>query len=64
MQFESLAALWEMQGHGPYVWTAYGIAAVVLMAIIWVPLARRRRFLRQQRQAETLRQLRRNQPTA
>lgn len=52
MQFDSLAELWAMGGHGPFVWSAYAIALMVLIGIVWAPWARRRRFLAQQRQIE------------
>lgn len=56
MQFDSLAALWSMQGHGPFVWSAYAIAAATLIALVWLPLQRQRRFFRDQRLAERRRQ--------
>ena len=40
MYFESLRAAWEMAGHGPFVWSAYGITAVVVIALIGLPLQR------------------------
>lgn len=49
MQFDSLSAIWAMGGHGPFVWSAYTIAAVTLIAIIVAPLQRRRRFFDEQR---------------
>lgn len=52
MQFDSLQAVWHMGGHGPYVWSAYLICAVVLALLVWAPLARRRRFLAEQRGIE------------
>jgi heme exporter protein D len=64
MQFESLAALWEMQGHGPYVWAAYAIALVVLVGVVWAPLARQRRFLNAQRLHEQRRVARQRQSDA
>lgn len=27
--------LWNMNGHGPYVWGAYGVAAALLAAEAW-----------------------------
>lgn len=56
MQFDSLAALWSMQGHGPFVWSAYAIAVATLIALVWLPLQRQRRFFRDQRLAERRRQ--------
>lgn len=52
MQFDSLAALWSMNGHGPFVWSAYAIAAATLVALVWLPLRRQRRFYRERAQAE------------
>jgi heme exporter protein D len=59
MQFESLGALWEMQGHGPYVWAAYAIALAVLIGVVLAPLARQRRFFDAQRQSGQRRAARR-----
>ena len=52
MQFESLTALWEMGGHGAYVWSAYGIGIVTLIAIIVAPLQRSRRIVNELRAGE------------
>ncbi len=52
MQFDSLAALWQMGGHGPYVWSAYGIGVVTLIVIIIVPLQRSRRIIAEVRAGE------------
>ena len=45
MYFDSLAQLWHMEGHGPYVWGAYAIVLLVLIGLVRAPLARRRRAL-------------------
>jgi heme exporter protein D len=58
MQFDSLAALWWMNGHGPFVWSAYAIATVTLGAIVWAPLQRQRRFFAEQRGIENRRSAR------
>lgn len=58
MQFDSLQALWQMGGHGPYVWSAYAITLITLVGIVWAPLARRRRFLREQAALERRRDAR------
>ena len=50
MQFENLHDLWTMSGHGPFVWSAYAIALVVLIGILYAPLARQRRFFARQEQ--------------
>lgn len=52
MQFDTLQALWQMNGHGPFVWSAYAIALCTLIAVVWSPLARRRRFFIEQRGIE------------
>ncbi len=38
MYFESFHDLWTMAGHGAYVWAAYAITFVTLIALLWVPL--------------------------
>jgi heme exporter protein D len=45
MYFDSLHALLTMEGHGVYVWTAYGVTTMVIAAVLFFPLHRRRRFL-------------------
>ena len=52
MQFESLTALWEMGGHGAYVWSAYAISIFTLIAIIVVPVQRSRRIVAEIRAGE------------
>ena len=47
MYFQSLEALLYMDGHGPFVWSAYLISALVIAVILVSPGRRRRRFLRQ-----------------
>ena len=42
MYFESLNAAWEMAGHGPYVWSAYGITLMVIAGLILIPHQRAR----------------------
>jgi heme exporter protein D len=49
-QFQSLAEFLAMGGHGPYVWSAYGIAAVVLAWLVARPLRRRAAILKSVRQ--------------
>ncbi len=52
MYFDSLYDLFFMNGHGVYVWSAYGIGFVVLAALVWHPVARhtqlKKNILRQQ----------------
>jgi|TARA_B110000091_G_C13377927_1_gene294957 heme exporter protein D len=47
MYFNNLAELWEMAGHGPYVWSAYAISFIVLAAIVVIPAKRYRQQLAQ-----------------
>ena len=47
MYFDSLQAVLHMDGHGIYVWMAYLVTAVVISAVLIVPLRRRRQFLAQ-----------------
>ncbi len=56
--FDSLSAAWQMAGHGPYVWFSYAIFLVVLVALVWSPLARQRHLLRELRAAERRRDAR------
>jgi len=37
-----------MGGYGFYVWTSYGIAAIILVVNILLPILQRKSFLRQQ----------------
>ena len=34
MYFESLAAALAMDGHGPYVWAAYGLTLTVIAVLV------------------------------
>lgn len=47
MYFESVQAMLEMDGHGMFVWSAYAVTAVVLVAMVVAPLKRRRRLIRE-----------------
>lgn len=58
MQFNSWTALWYMDGHGPFVWSAYAIALFVLLALIVVPMRRSRRVLAEVRASEIRRSAR------
>ncbi len=44
-QFSSVSEFLAMNGHGPYVWSAYGISALVLLWLVLVPIRRRRKLL-------------------
>ena len=52
MYFNNLAELWEMAGHGPYVWSAYAISFAVLAAMVVIPAVRYRQQLAQIRQQQ------------
>lgn len=49
MFFESFAELLAMDGHGPYVWSAYAITLATLIVLVMQPLAAKRRQLRELR---------------
>ncbi|MBZ2168336.1 heme exporter protein CcmD [Marinobacter sp. F4216] len=34
MAFDSLTALIHMEGHGPYVWTCYGVFLLVMVSLV------------------------------
>lgn len=64
MVFDTLSAAWEMGGHGPFVWSAYGITLVVLLYLIVAPVRRYQRHVRQiQVDLRRARQPRDNEPT-
>jgi heme exporter protein D len=50
--FESVSAALQMDGHGVYVWVAYGVCAVVLSYLLISPQRRKRRALREIAAAE------------
>ena len=52
MQFDSLTALWQMGGHGPFVWSAYALALIIMLAIVILPLQRSRRIVAELRAGE------------
>lgn len=43
----SLADFFAMGGYAFYVWTAYGVCFIVLLANLLLPIIRRKQFLRQ-----------------
>ncbi|MCP5131930.1 MAG: heme exporter protein CcmD [Pseudomonadales bacterium] len=47
MYFDSVQAALSMDGHGGFVWSAYGICLLVLMLILLAPRRRQQKFLRQ-----------------
>ncbi len=44
----SLQEFLAMGGYAFYVWTSYGIATIVLVVNVLLPIFQRRKFLRQQ----------------
>ena len=46
MYFDSFQALLEMDGHGAFVWAAYGITLLVLSIMLLAPRRRSRDQLR------------------
>ncbi len=51
-QFHSLETLWYMNGHGPYVWAAYGITAAAFVFLASHSMLRRRQIRSQIRATE------------
>ena len=47
MYFENFTAALVMDGHGAFVWTAYGIAVVAISLILISPKLKERKILRQ-----------------
>lgn len=43
MQFESIYDLFNMAGHGPYVWSAYAITGVIILGLCFSPTFRLRK---------------------
>ena len=52
MYFNSLDEIWRMGGHGPFVWAAYSLTALILILLVVVPLQRQRRFFADQIDSE------------
>jgi heme exporter protein D len=52
-----------MNGHGAYVWSAYGITLAVLMLNIWLARAKLRSALQRARELATQAEVPRKQPT-
>ena len=51
MRFDSWSAFILMDGHGVYIWLAYGVTFLILTANLWIPRLMRMQFVKQQ-QAE------------
>lgn len=43
MQFESITDALNMAGHGPYVWSAYAITMIILLALYILPVWKMRK---------------------
>ncbi|WP_024647429.1 heme exporter protein CcmD [Pseudomonas syringae] len=50
MSFESFSDFIAMGRHGLFVWSAYGLCALVLLINVALPVLARRRYLKQQAQ--------------
>ena len=47
MYFNSIHELFHMHGHGFYVWSAYGISLVTVLAMLWQPIHRHAKLRRE-----------------
>jgi heme exporter protein D len=58
MYFDSLTALWHMDGHGFYVWLAYTLTFLPVAVMVWLPVRRQREHWRwiaaEQRRADSV----------
>ncbi len=61
MWFETGSQLWQMNGHGPYVWASYVIFILVLLGL-WLGYRQQKRTLRQHWQQLQARRKRRSPP--
>ena len=50
MIFDSFAALMEMDGHGGYVWAAYGITMTALALNLYWPRRVRQKYIEAEKQ--------------
>lgn len=50
MAFDTLADFLAMGRHGFFVWTAYGLTALIIFWNLWQPHTGRRRWLKEQAQ--------------
>ncbi|AQU83376.1 MAG: heme exporter protein CcmD [Halomonas sp.] len=46
MVFSSVNEFLAMGGHGPYVWSAWGVTALLFLVIVWHARLERRQLLR------------------
>lgn len=54
MYFTSFTEAWHMAGHGPYVWVSYAATLLVIVALVWWPLLKRRQLIEQQRRIQRI----------
>lgn len=47
MQFQSLAAFFNMGGYAFFVWLAYGVTFVCLLALVWQTSRQKNKVLKQ-----------------
>lgn len=50
MEFSSFSEFLAMGRHGVYVWSAYGITALIIIYNILQPIVQRKKILKEQRQ--------------
>ena len=55
-QFESFAEFMAMNGHGPFVWSAYAITFALLVFLFVSPILQKKAFIKQQRKQQKLAQ--------
>ena len=53
-QFESMLDLFQMSGHGPYVWGAYLITFIAIGILIYIPYKLKRQLVAQGRRQKKL----------
>ncbi|MFI2810311.1 MULTISPECIES: heme exporter protein CcmD [Microbulbifer] len=63
-QFAGLADFIAMNGHGPFVWVAYGVTLLTMAGLVTQPLLERRRLRAEFRREQRIRERRaaRRQP--
>lgn len=61
-QFESIADFIAMNGHGPFVWSAYAITFAVLIFLLVSPLLQKKAFIKQLQKTQKLEKLAQSNP--
>lgn len=56
-QFETFADFIAMNGHGPFVWAAYGITFAALIFLLLSPVLQKKTFIKQQQKLQKLAQV-------